>query len=104
MIPINPIRFEEIGMCPNCKTNTLYLVQNDLDIMKIEIQGHIGAYKNLKNESFIICSECKEKFDYKKEGFIYKPIIKNRTVKSVDKFSRIFKNPFGVFKRGETNV
>lgn len=71
---INPVQIGRFNLCPKCVTPTLYLVENNIDISYIDGNGDPIDYNNISHKSYLICSKCRTKYNYKKKGmkiFIY---------------------------------
>ena len=77
---INPVQIGRLNLCPKCVSPSLYLVEKNIDILYVNADGDITSNDNILHNSYLICSHCKTKYDYKKKGmkiFIYTDREKN---------------------------
>lgn len=93
---IFPISFLDRSQCLNCKSDELYLIQKDVDAIRLLTHGVLGTPYNLYHESYVLCRKCNSKFEYNKHGFMIVPISDSVYLNKISE-SRLqikTKNPF----------
>lgn len=99
MTVIHPIRFIDLGECPNCNHCNLYIIQRDVTVTLINREGVISDVIETKTEGKLFCANCKTEFEYEKHGFIIKPMLRKyeelKRIQKEEMYKQNTKNPFG---------
>jgi len=97
-----PFIIQNIGSCPYCGSYNITLVEKDVDITEIKLDGTLGKSINISTEARVYCSECLKESPFIRKGFHIIPIttkkekeleiIRDEKEKKIE--SKLGDNPF----------
>ena len=94
---IIPFTFLKPGECLNCGSANLYILEKDINGIRVERDGELTDVTNLAHASKMICIQCNSEFEYERFGMYAKPLTESEYASKLEKKKPLTietKNPF----------
>ena len=88
-----PFTFLKPGECLNCGSVNLYILEKDINGIRVERDGELTDVTNLAHASKTICIQCNSEFEYERFGMYARPLTKSKQINFTPVKANLLKLP-----------